>query len=66
LPATALGALVELPYKDAKMRWVDEFETGYVRELLQRNRGNVAAAARQAGVDRTYLFRLIRKYSIER
>ncbi len=61
-----VAALVELPYKDAKMRWVDQFEVAYVRELLARSKGNVAAAARQAGVDRTYLFRLIRKYGIEK
>jgi len=62
----SVAGLVELPYKEAKMKWIDEFEMAYVRELLQRNKGNVAAAARQAGVDRTYLFRLIRKYGIER
>jgi transcriptional regulator with GAF, ATPase, and Fis domain len=62
------GAEVELdlPYKDAKMRWVDQFEMTYVSELLRRNRGNVAAAARKAGVDRTYLFRLIRKYGLKK
>lgn len=57
---------LSLPYKDAKMRWVDQFEMTYVSELLSRNRGNVAAAARQAGVDRTYLFRLIRKYGLKK
>jgi transcriptional regulator with PAS, ATPase and Fis domain len=64
LPSTA--GIVDLPYKDAKMRWIDQFEIAYVTELLARNKGNVAAAARQAGVDRTYLFRLIRKYGIQR
>jgi len=64
--APSTGGLVDLPYKDAKMRWIDQFEVSYVSELLQRNKGNVAAAARQAGVDRTYLFRLIRKYGIQR
>ncbi len=63
-PSTA--GIVDLPYKDAKMRWIDQFEVAYVSELLSRNKGNVAAAARQAGVDRTYLFRLIRKYGIQR
>lgn len=53
-----------LPYKEAKARWVDQFEISYVSQLLERNEGNVAAAAREAGVDRTYLFRLIRKYNL--
>ena len=48
------------------MRWVDQFEMTYVSELLRSNRGNVAAAARKAGVDRTYLFRLIRKYGLKK
>jgi transcriptional regulator with GAF, ATPase, and Fis domain len=61
-----LGIDLDLPYKDAKMKWIDHFEMTYVSELLDRNRGNVAAAARQAGVDRTYFFRLIRKYGIRR
>lgn len=57
---------VGLPYKEAKMKWIDHFEMTYVAELLDRNSNNVAAAARQAGVDRTYFFRLIRKYGLKR
>ena len=63
-PATATSIATELPYKEAKARWIDEFETTYVRTLLERCDQNVAAAAREAGVDRTYLFRLIRKYNL--
>ena len=55
-----------LPYKEAKMRWIDRFEVAYITDVLRRSGGNVAAAARQAGVDRTYLFRLIRKYGIKK
>ena len=55
-----------LPYKEAKMKWIDRFEVAYITEVLRRSGGNVAAAARQAGVDRTYLFRLIRKYGIKK
>ena len=62
------GAMVQddLPYKEAKMKWIDHFEVSYITSLLQQNSGNVAAAAREAGVDRTYLFRLMRKYGIQR
>ncbi|PID39066.1 MAG: hypothetical protein CSA65_07275 [Proteobacteria bacterium] len=55
---------VDLPYKEAKAQWIDSFETTYVKTLLNRCDQNVAAAAREAGVDRTYLFRLIRKYNL--
>jgi transcriptional regulator with GAF, ATPase, and Fis domain len=64
--AAAPAVPVDVPYKDAKMRWIDQFEVAYVAELLRQNNGNVAGAARQAGVDRTYFFRLIRRYGIER
>jgi transcriptional regulator of acetoin/glycerol metabolism len=57
---------LSLPYKEAKMIWIDKFEMAYVSELLKRNEGNVAAAAREAGVDRTYFFRLIRKYDLKK
>ncbi len=50
--------------EEAKARWIDHFEIAYVSALLDRTSGNVAAAAREAGVDRTYLFRLIRKYKL--
>jgi transcriptional regulator with PAS, ATPase and Fis domain len=66
MPAAGPGVDLNLPYKEAKMKWIDQFEMTYVEALLQRNNGNVAAAARQAGVDRTYFFRLIRKYDLRR
>jgi len=59
-----IGVSIDLPYKEAKAAWIDRFEVGYVSALLERSGGNVAAAARDAGVDRTYLFRLIRKYGL--
>ncbi|MCC6749770.1 MAG: sigma 54-interacting transcriptional regulator [Deltaproteobacteria bacterium] len=63
-PSSDLAVDLHLPYKDAKARWIDRFEVDYVTDLLRRANGNVAAAARDAGVDRTYLFRLIRKYGL--
>ena len=57
---------LHLPYKEAKAHWIDDFEIAYVTALLERTGQNVAAAAREAGVDRTYLFRLIRKYDLRK
>jgi transcriptional regulator with GAF, ATPase, and Fis domain len=54
----------DLPYKAAKGRWVDAFEARYLRTLLERAGGNVARAAREAEIDRAYLFRLIKRYDI--
>ncbi len=63
---TQEGIDLHLPYKEAKLKWIDQFEMTYVTGILQQNGGNVAAASRQAGVDRTYLFRLIRKYNLRK
>jgi len=32
--------------------------------LLDRHQKNVAAAAKEAGIDRTYMYRLMRKYGL--
>ena len=44
---------------------VESFEAKYTFELLKVHRGNVAAAARQAGMDRKNLWALARKYDID-
>jgi DNA-binding NtrC family response regulator len=41
------------------------FERGYVVATLRQARGNMAAAARQAGLDRSHYFRLVRRHGIE-
>jgi len=40
------------------------FERDYVIRLLKENNGNVSAAARQAGINRRTLYRLMERYSI--
>ena len=52
------------PFKDAKQGLVRNFERDYVRDLLQRTGGNVSQAAREAGIERAYLQRLIRKHDL--
>ncbi|WP_029893746.1 sigma-54-dependent transcriptional regulator [Desulfohalovibrio reitneri] len=44
-----------LPFKDAKARLVDEFTQGYMRELMERTKGNVSQAARESGLSRVAL-----------
>jgi transcriptional regulator with GAF, ATPase, and Fis domain len=65
-PGTAPAAAVpfEQPFKDFRERWIDHGEREYVSRLLERHGRNVALAAEQAGVDRTYLYRLIRKHGL--
>lgn len=56
--------IFEQAYKDFRESWIDSGEKEYVRRLLTRHGRNVAAAAREAEVDRTYIYRLIRKHEL--
>jgi two-component system response regulator GlrR len=53
------------PMRTARKHWLAWFERQYVLDLLKRSGGNVAAAARAAGVDRAYLYRLMRRSGAE-
>ncbi len=41
------------------------FERAYLRETLKQARGNMAEAARRAGLDRSHYFRLVRRQGID-
>jgi DNA-binding NtrC family response regulator len=62
----SLDDLAHLPFKEAKAQWLARFDVGYLTRLLARCDNNVAEAARQSGIDRVHLFRLIKKYGIKR
>ena len=48
-----------------KKKWSDTFEREYLTGLLERHNGNVTAAAKDAGVDRSNFLRLLRRHQIE-
>jgi transcriptional regulator with GAF, ATPase, and Fis domain len=52
------------PYQQARDRVLAEFERRYVEQLLKAHQGNVSAAARSSGIDRTYLHRLMRRHGL--
>jgi transcriptional regulator with GAF, ATPase, and Fis domain len=54
----------EKPFKDAKNDLIEEFEKAYLNDLLARNKQNISRSAREAGIERAYLQRLIRKYGM--
>ena len=54
----------EQPFKEFRERWIDHGEREYLRRLLERHGRNVPAAAEEAGLDRTYVYRLIRKHGL--
>ncbi len=57
---------LSLPFQEAREAALRRFEMRYVKAALERSGGNVAAAARVAGVHRGYLFRLIRRHGLRR
>ena len=59
-----LGATTDLGLKEAKDRWMAVLEASYLKELLDRNGGNISAAAKAAGIDRKTFHRLINKHQI--
>ncbi len=61
---TPFEGLIELPLRSAKSELLERFERHYVARLLEQTGGNVAEAARRAGVDRVTLFRTIRRYGL--
>ncbi len=52
------------PFKDMKNEIIEEFERKYLSDLLARNAQNISQSARNAGIERAYLQRLIRKYGM--
>jgi DNA-binding NtrC family response regulator len=52
-------------FKDAKAEIVAVFERAYIEQALARTAGNISAAARDSGIDRKHLERLIRKHGIQ-
>ena len=69
LPALApAGPRVDVtrPFRDIKQETIDEFERGYLTELLRVHRGNLAQAARAAGMDRKNLWALVERHGLDR
>jgi DNA-binding NtrC family response regulator len=68
-PAQAQNGLVPdyaLPFKEAKEHLLETFEREYIRRLLARTSGGVAGAAREAGIDRKHLYKLMEKHGLGR
>jgi DNA-binding NtrC family response regulator len=50
------------PFLEQKREMVAEFERGYLLGMLERHGGNISRAAAEAGLDRMYFKRLLKKY----
>lgn len=65
LPANPVRPeLYDSSYKEARREVLEAFELRYVTHLLEATNGNVAAAARKAQMDRTYLIKLVQRHGL--
>ena len=55
---------LEQPFHAFREQWIGYGERAFIRALLERHHRNVAEAAKEAGLDRTYMYRLIRKHGL--
>ncbi|MEZ4410237.1 MAG: sigma 54-interacting transcriptional regulator [Polyangiales bacterium] len=58
------GQYLTMPLREAKLLMLERFEQAYLRLMLDQTGGNVAEAARRAGVARRTLFRTIRRVGL--
>jgi len=54
-----------LEYHEARKNALDAFEKDFVLQVLRKYEGNVSRAAKESGIDRVYLHKLIKKHGIE-
>ena len=57
--------LLALPYKEARKMALDTFNIKYVKNVLNKNSGNVTNAAKEIEIERQYLQRILKKYNIK-
>ena len=57
--------ITDLPFKEAKERLVESFTKEYLVALLEKCEGNISQAAREAGIARNYVHRLVSKYGLK-
>jgi DNA-binding NtrC family response regulator len=73
LPARVRGTVKEGPlsfnehlaFKDAKEQLLENFEREYITQLLRRSAGNISRAARESGLHRKSIERIIKKYGLD-
>jgi two-component system response regulator AtoC len=67
-PTATGGSRVDVTrtFREAKQETIDAFEQAYLTELLRLHRGNLAQAARAAGMDRKNLWALVERHGLDR
>jgi hypothetical protein len=62
LAASKTGVPLEGSFKVFREHWIELGEREYLRRMLERHGRNVATLSKEAEVDRTYIYRLMKKY----
>lgn len=57
--------IFSMSFKDAKDKLLEQFQSEYISKVLSRNEGNVSQAARESGLKRQYLHKLMRGINID-
>ncbi|MCC7540814.1 MAG: sigma 54-dependent Fis family transcriptional regulator [Deltaproteobacteria bacterium] len=52
------------PFKEIRDRWLDHLEREYMSAMLAKHGRDTSAIAQAAGLDRSYVYRLIRKHEL--
>ena len=60
LPAVAL----ERPFKELRREWLDHLERTYIVGMMAQHGRSLAAIAEASGLDRSYVYRLMRKHEL--
>lgn len=55
---------LQMSFKEAKEECIMRFERDYLTSLLQRHKGRLSSAAKEAEIDRKYLRKLVRKHGL--
>lgn len=55
------STIFNLPFKKAKERVLDEFQVRYFQRLLEKHGGNISQTARECGLKRQHIYRLLKK-----
>lgn len=54
----------EIGFKEFREKWIELGEREYLRRLMARTNRSSSVASRTAGLERTYLYRLIKKHGV--
>lgn len=57
--------IFSMPFKEAKDKLIEEFQSHYITKILAKHAGNVTQAAKESGLKRQYLHRLMRDTKLD-